>query len=147
MAIRFLIADDDPDDLFLFQEAAEEINKGIELVTAKNGEELLHWLSSTSQFPDLIFIDINMPVKNGLDSLSEIREQTVFNSIPVIVFSTSVNESYVRKSQETGANLYVQKPSSFDLLKKMILHCLNIYQHKGFRKPITGSSFVYIPSV
>src|SRR2546423_1106691 len=70
--------------------------------------------------PDVIFMDINMPVKNGVETLIEIRHDEKFDEVPVVMLSTSDNTRDVNETYVKGANLYVKKPSVFSHLIKIL---------------------------
>lgn len=118
--LQVLLADDDNDDKELFTEAIESIASNVSLHTVSDGTELMSKLNSTN-LPDIIFLDLNMPCKNGFECLSEIRENDRFKNIPVIIYSTSVNPDQVESTYRQGANLYLQKPGSFVEIK-LLLH-------------------------
>jgi DNA-binding response OmpR family regulator len=121
LAKNIYLSDDDPDDREFFQVALDEVCPDCKLITSSNGYELLEQLQNPSiDSPDVIFLDINMPKKNGLESLEEIRNNTAFSSVPVIMFSTSDNRHHVEAAQRLGAALYMVKPSDFQLLKNRI---------------------------
>lgn len=119
-----VLAEDDSDDSFLFQEAIREITNDVSVAVAEDGEVLMQLLKETNRKPDLIFLDLNMPRKNGLKCLEEIREAETLQSLPVVIFSTSSDGKMVEKAREQGANLYVQKPVSYPDLKKVLGYCL-----------------------
>jgi CheY-like chemotaxis protein len=121
---QILLADDDEDDTFLFQEALLQISVHTSLVTAENGTELMVKLLAGESVPSLIFLDMNMPVKNGLECLLEIRENEKFANTPIVIFSTSVADTLIESAHKGGANLYVQKPTSFDNLIAIIENCI-----------------------
>lgn len=118
------LADDDEDDTFLFQEALEQLPLSSSLVTAENGLELMKKLTSSQVAPDMIFLDMNMPVKNGLECLTELRATDTFKKTPVIILSTSVAGYLLESAYHAGANLYVQKPTSFSSLISILEKCL-----------------------
>jgi CheY-like chemotaxis protein len=76
--------------------------------------------------PDVIFLDLNMPFKNGLECLKEIRETPKFKEIPVVIFSTTSNNDVVDITYRQGANYYICKPRSFPLLVKVIETVLSL---------------------
>ncbi|KAA6436611.1 response regulator [Dyadobacter flavalbus] len=123
--LRIFLADDDDDDTFLFQEALEQIPLNTELTIAGNGMELMEILNDGEVEPDLIFLDMNMPVKNGLECLQEVRTSQKFRNVPIVILSTSVAQYLWESAYKGGANLYIQKPTSFtdlvDILKKCLL--------------------------
>jgi CheY-like chemotaxis protein len=124
LPIKILYADDDPDDHVFFREALKETKSDAELKIVNNGHELMEYLAQADgQLPDVIFLDIKMPRKNGKECLKEIRSNNLFNHIPVIMFSTSAHEKDIEESFKNGANLYVSKPVFFNdevrILKKI----------------------------
>lgn len=121
---NIFLADDDEDDTFLFQEALEQIAVSSELVTAENGLELMKKLHGVEVIPDLIFLDMNMPVKNGLECLMEIKATEKFKEIPIVILSTSVAGYLIESAYDAGANLYIQKPTSFTSLISLLEKCL-----------------------
>lgn len=120
---RILLADDDDDDTFLFREALDQLDARSELVVAGNGMDLMNVLEK-SAIPDIIFLDMNMPVKNGLECLIEIRSKSGYENIPIIILSTSVAQYLWESAYKNGANLYIQKPTSFAALVEVLKKCL-----------------------
>lgn len=118
------LADDDSDDIFLFKEALREVTTQVHVHTAENGDLLLKMLDSKPALPDIIFLDLNMPVKNGFQSLEEIRANDKYNDIPVAILSTSSDEKAIVAAHKNGANAYITKPVAFADLKKIIVKCL-----------------------
>ncbi|HEY6171127.1 MAG TPA: response regulator [Candidatus Kapabacteria bacterium] len=121
------LADDDIDDREFFQDALSEVSANLELVIAEDGVLLMEALKSMVPPPPyVIFLDLNMPRKNGYECLADIRNSDSYKDIPVVIFSTTDNPDVISKTQSLGANLYLRKPTSFDLLKKMIDHVLSL---------------------
>lgn len=119
------LADDDADDREFFQDALSEIATQTELVIAEDGVVLMSTLNENVPPPPyVIFLDLNMPRKNGYECLADIRRTDKFKDIPIVVFSTTDNPDVIAKTYSLGANLYLRKPTSFDILKKMICHVL-----------------------
>lgn len=130
------LADDDADDCLLFEDALREVSHQIKLTTANDGIELMDILDSTvPPPPDVIFLDLNMPRKNGFECLTEIKHTEKLKNIPVVIFSTSSQPEAINRVYEQGANYYVCKPGSFSKLKLVIEKVLNIdwNQHKSPR--------------
>jgi len=113
-----IIADDDSDDILFFLTAL--LSRPIELtvITVPNGERLIEILEAVS--PNFIFLDINMPKKNGFESLKVIRSEKKTNQPTVIMCSTSNAGNDLKISQELGADMYVVKPNNVEHLGKMI---------------------------
>lgn len=124
---NIFIADDDSDDLILFEDALREICKDSQLTTAKDGQQLMQILDKTvPPPPDVIFLDLNMPRKNGFECLDEIKHSSKLKNIPIVIFSTSDQPEAVNRVYEQGASHFLKKPSSFPLLKKAIQQVLAI---------------------
>lgn len=119
LPFRILLADDDEDDRQLFEEAVSYIHPGLEIEKAETGFELLKKLA-TGQKPDMVFLDLNMPGKNGKECLIEIRNNKKWKDIPVIIYSTSFNKKDISDTYQAGANLYLLKPTSFPELIQRI---------------------------
>jgi CheY-like chemotaxis protein len=118
---QILLADDDKDDSMLFQDALDEIPLSTHLTTVFNGEQLIEYLNKTEeQLPDILFLDLNMPRKNGFACLSEIRRTEKLKLLPVIIFSTSYEPEIVNLLYKNGAQFYIRKPNNFTQLKKLI---------------------------
>lgn len=121
---HIFLAEDDCDDSFLFKEALYEITNDVTLSVAENGEHLMQILRKGNYIPDIIFLDVNMPLKNGLSCLEEIRQYPEYSNVPVIMFSTSSDKHLVVTAYAKGANLYIRKPSSYPELKNIIQNFL-----------------------
>ena len=118
---QILLVDDDGDDCLFFKDAVEELQLSVQLKILNDGEQLMHHLSKlTSDLPDAIFLDQNMPRKNGSECLSEIKGSDILLGIPIIIFSTSYDESVAKSLYEQGAHYFICKPSSFEEFKKVI---------------------------
>ena len=128
------LADDDIDDCFLFEDALCEVSSNTKLTTANDGIELMNILEQAiPPPPDVIFLDLNMPRKNGFECLAEIKSTDKFKDIPVVIFSTSCEVGFIDKVYEKGADYYLCKPGSFQSLKTAISKVLSINwkEHKA----------------
>ena len=118
---KVLLAEDDEDDYLLFRDAVHDYSDGLQLEWVKDGEELMQTLMTKQpQLPELLFLDINMPRKNGFECLTEIRNDSALANLPVIIFSTSNDKALVNWMYNAGANLYLCKPTEFEKLKSSI---------------------------
>ena len=104
---NILIAEDDADDLLLFKEALAEVIPDFNIYHARNGLECVDILKTQSPVPDVIFLDMSMPLLNGLQCLENIKEQRHLKNIPVIMLSTSDLMHDVDASYKNGATLYL----------------------------------------
>lgn len=133
--LTILLAEDDPDDSFLFQEALNNVNPEIALEIVQDGEILIETLGKKKEIPDIIFMDLNMPRKDGYACLREIRSVTPLQKIPVVILSTSANEQSVDNAYDGGANLYIRKPDNFNALVKAIQICIENFNDLTKRPP------------
>ncbi|MGZ3909786.1 MAG: response regulator [Flavisolibacter sp.] len=113
-----ILAEDDPDDQDFFKEALSEISSLIQLTGVKNGDELMTLLESF--IPDIIFLDLDMPYKNGLECITEIRANPQLQNIPIVIFSSTTRPSNINTAYEMGADLFFIKPSVYKELVSSI---------------------------
>ena len=126
--ITILMADDDPDDRLLTKEAFEESRLKNDLYFVEDGVELLDYLHRRNKFsaagsspkPGLILLDLNMPRKDGREALEEIKADTCFRRIPIVVLTTSNAEEDIIRSYELGVSAYIRKPVTFEGLTSVI---------------------------
>lgn len=135
------LADDDHEDSLFFQEALNEINPQINIEFFDNGVTLMDaLLNSQKTLPDAIYLDLNMPLMNGEECVDDIRSESQFAEIPIIIFSTYIDSAIVDKLREKGANWYLIKPNSFRDLKTLLEKSLNyIYTNL---KPMVDDQFI-----
>lgn len=119
-------ADDDLDDLDFFREILDSIERETDLHTLDGGDSLMTALENPPPSPHMVFLDLNMPGKNGFQVLQEIRQSEQHKKLPIVVFSTSNDQKAIEKSWQLGANLYVRKPTSYDQFKKTIEDTIRI---------------------
>lgn len=125
--LNIALADDDEDDRLFFQEAIEEITVRTKLSLFQNGKELMDYLNLPNVIlPNLIFLDLNMPIKNGMQCLKEIRLNPILNSISIAIYSTSSSEKDIEETFVNGANIYLNKPNNFSKLRESIEKVLQI---------------------
>ena len=120
MIKNFFLADDDPDDLELFDEALRGIDSSIEFNFASNGKELIEKLRLDGHTAQIIFLDINMPEMNGWECLENLKKEDQLKDIPVIMYSTSSTEAYGKRAIKSGALAFYVKPHSFLLLQDFL---------------------------
>jgi len=126
--VTILMADDDEDDSMLIREAITISQLPIELYAVSNGEELMDYLYRRGQYanntlaprPGLILLDLNMPKKDGLEVLKEIKTDPELRPIPVIVLTTSKAEENIYHTYSLGANSYIVKPMTFSALVELM---------------------------
>ncbi len=125
--LNILLADDDKDDRFFFTKALQEFSIATDINTVNDGEQLMDYLAeNTENIPDILFLDLNMPRKNGFECLLELKGSLLLSSIYVIMFSTSYprDENYetdmIKRLYKMGAQDYIRKPGDFAQLKQVI---------------------------
>ena len=119
-----LLIDDDEDDQLMFKEVIESINPTLQCDTAPNGKTALDKLKVSTTLPDIIFLDLNMPIMNGYDFLLEIKKDSALNKIPVCIFTTSNILRDKELTKEFGAKSFLTKPNDFKLLSKQVRQIL-----------------------
>lgn len=116
---NILQIDDDSDDCNFFLEALEEVSAAA-YTAIHNPVQALQKLIDNEIHPDLIILDINMPIMNGLEVLHEIKKEEYIKNIPVIIFSTSIPIEVKNKMKDLGIMDYFIKPNDFNVLKKIL---------------------------
>jgi DNA-binding response OmpR family regulator len=128
-----LLAEDDHDDVEFFQSAIKDTTIPVELRHAKDGEEL--FLELKRAVPNLLFLDIQMPCKDGISCILEIRKNRKYDRLPVVMFSSLTHKSYVDKTYRYGANYYVVKPTSVAALTQRLQYLLSVEWEKQLYYP------------
>lgn len=123
--LNIFLADDDDDDRDFFQDALMEINGDYNLITVNSGDKVIEYFRGKNPLPDFIFLDINMPVRNGLECLKCLKEMQLPGNVHVIMLSTSITEQDINASYKYGASVYIQKPGNFSELVQCLDYCLN----------------------
>jgi CheY-like chemotaxis protein len=116
---RIMLIDDDPDDQLFFRDAVQIVSPELHCELASNCQEALRQLEEPPA-PDLIFMDLNMPVMNGFDCLVYLKNKTEFKDIPIIIFTTSKNQNDINKTRQLGARWFMTKPDDFNVLCKKL---------------------------
>jgi CheY-like chemotaxis protein len=123
--LNIVLADDDIDDCIFFKEALTDWTQSTHLTSVHDGEELMQLLTDeTYELPQVLFLDLNMPRKNGFECLSEIRLNKKLKQLLVIMFSTSFEQEVVDRLYKNGAHHFIRKPSEFSQFKKIIQQSL-----------------------
>ena len=120
------LAEDDEEDAFLFKAVISELKKDIIVTIAADGNLLMTFLNQATLMPEMIFLDLNMPYKNGFECLSEIRSNETWNSTKIVILSTSSQPQQIENAYKNGADLYLAKPVSYTHFKNMMEQCLNL---------------------
>ncbi|ABG60778.1 response regulator [Cytophaga hutchinsonii] len=119
--IRVMLADDDEDDRLFFKEAFDEIKIKTSVTTLNNGIELMNYLTKPDAvLPHVLFLDLNMPGKTGIDCLKEIKQIDRLKNIAIAIYSTSASDEDIEETFVQGANVYIKKPHEFSTLKNIL---------------------------
>ncbi len=133
--INILLADDDSDDCHFFKQALNQLPLSTNLTIVNDGEELMNYLSvNSTNIPHVLFLDINMPRKNGLECLVEIKENKKLKDLSIVMFSTTNSWETIDKLFKGGVNVYIHKPNDLEQLKQVINHALPIASEKTTSK-------------
>ncbi len=126
---RILLVEDSPSDQIIIQRSIEDGRIACDLTIAENGKQALQMLqrqephqATFSELPDLIMMDINMPIMNGKETLQAIRKDKLIKHIPIIMLTTSSHEKDVMESYQLGVNAYLTKPISDDGFIDIVAH-------------------------
>jgi len=122
---RIVIGEDDKEDVDLFKEVLADLAFEAELNVALNGIELMEMLEEGELFPELVFLDLNMPLKNGMLCLKEIRANELLKRIKVVILSTSSHQDQIKAAYDQGADFYVTKSVNYTDFKNAIAACLH----------------------
>ena len=126
--ITILVADDDPDDRLMMEEALEESRLANDLHFVEDGEELMDYLYHRGQYenednsprPKLLLLDLNMPKKDGREALKEIKADPKLRQIPIVVLTTSKAEEDIYRTYDLGVNSFITKPVTFESLVELM---------------------------
>lgn len=127
--ISIFLADDDQDDREIFMDALTELPIETSVKQFENGVDLMAELHSENPLPKIIFLDLYMPLMDGFECLSDIRNIPDFSEITIIIYSTSYHQNEVDQLKEGGANQYIKKPNSFNQLKTILYKSIDPFQN------------------
>jgi CheY-like chemotaxis protein len=120
-----LLIDDDDDDQFIILTALENVAPGSHCDISNNALEAFEYLHTRIETPDMIFLDLNMPLMNGFEFLLILRNDPRFSRIQVIIFSTSDSPEDQERAKELGGLQFITKTADIELLKKDLRHIIN----------------------
>ncbi len=140
--LNLLLADDDTDDCIFFKQALEKLPLSTHLTTVHDGEQLMQLITKeTNELPHVLFLDLNMPRKNGRECLLEIKLNKKLKQLPIIIYSTSLEQEVVNLLYKNGAQYFIRKPAEFSQLKKVIQQALTLIAQENISQP-TRENFV-----
>src|SRR5688572_20148193 len=126
--IHIILADDDEDDCLIFTQVATDVSPKVRLTCLHDCESLLRFLEA-SELPQVVFLDLNMPVLSGQDCLKRIKARLEWKDIPIIVYSTASRKEIIEECYKLGASLYVVKPSNVKKLEDTITWIIQKFVH------------------
>ncbi len=136
--INIILADDDEDDRLFFTDAFDELKITTKVKTFNDGVYLMDYLNDKeSDLPNVLFLDLNMPRKSGMECLKELKQNAKFNNVAIAIYSTSASEEDIENTFVMGANIYIKKPNDFNQLKKVLSEVVTInwqYHTNGLNK-------------
>lgn len=136
--IHIILADDDQDDRDFFSEAFSEIKIKTKVNLFNDGQQLMDYLVKPDAIlPQILFLDLNMPIKSGIECLHEIKEIESLKDIAIAIYSTSASDEDIEETFVSGANIYIKKPNDFGTLKKVLSDVVTLnwqYQTSGLNK-------------
>ena len=125
--INILLADDDIDDCIFFKDILAVLPTPTKLTVVHDGNQLMQLLTRPQYIlPHVLFLDLNMPRKNGFECLLAIKANKSLEVLPVIMYSTSSEQEVVNQLYRTGAQYFIRKPANISLFKEIIQQTLNL---------------------
>ncbi|MDZ4823991.1 MAG: response regulator [Flavobacteriales bacterium] len=134
--MRIVLADDDEGDRTIFKDALEELKIKTKVHTVNDGVELMEYLAlEDTPLPYMLFLDLNMPLKGGMQCLKEIKKIPRLREVAIAIYSTSSSEENITETFHSGANVYIKKPDDFKVLKDVldkVVRAAHIYREPPF---------------
>lgn len=124
MVSSIVLAEDNLEHCFFFGRALKEVDPSVSFSAVHDGDKLVQLLES--YLPDLLFLDLGMPCKNGVQCIKDIREQRAYDSMPIVVFSINDDDLAIQSAYGYGANLYIVKPEEYSSLKAVLQKVLTM---------------------
>lgn len=139
-----VLVDDDADDRMLFEEVFAELKIKSNLLLFENGlKALKHFDKSDFRVPHIIFLDLNMPIVNGIEVLEALRRTSKYRDVPIAIYSTSSAQKDIEETLVAGANIYITKPTDYNKLK-MVLESVLKMQWQYNTSPLSRDNFVMV---
>jgi CheY-like chemotaxis protein len=125
--IKILLVDDDPDDVFVIERALSDSPLQVAITHAGNGRDGLNRLNAEPDGFDLVLLDINMPVMDGLTMLGQVRADDRFSELPIVVLTTSREKDVLDEALRLGANAAASKASSFEAMRDIVQSIVDLW--------------------
>ncbi|MCW3077390.1 MAG: rcp1 2 [Bacteroidetes bacterium] len=144
LPLRIMLADDDADDRFFFDESIKSASTPAVLNTVDNGEKLIQYLTINKEaLPHALFLDLNMPRKNGAECLLAIKKDEQLQDLPVIIYSTSLHQEIADTLYNNGAHYYIKKGHSAEM-QSAVNYILKLITDNNLVRP-TREQFILNP--
>lgn len=141
-SIKILLAEDNTAERELFKRAMKDLSFKVDLTVVEDGAKLMAHLKNCRQMPDLLFLDLNMPLKNGSECLSAIKNHPKFKNIPVIIYSTSYLDEVLDVLYSHGAHYYLQKKIDSSDLRSNLEHIGTMFINDNMQRPERNKFFL-----
>ncbi|RNC89652.1 MAG: response regulator [Allomuricauda sp.] len=132
--MKILLIEDDMIETMKFQRAISKLDAKHTLVEAKNGEEALNQLQSSNVMPDIILLDLNMPLMNGIEFLNELKSHETIKYLPTIILTTSENREDLLECYKIGIAGYILKPLKYEDYESKIKRVLEYWDNNELVK-------------
>jgi response regulator RpfG family c-di-GMP phosphodiesterase len=136
--LNVILVDDDEGNIVFFKNILKELKIGIKVQAFQNGSDLLEYLNSEDALvPEILFMDFDIPKKNALECLQEIKENFKLENMVTAVYSSNLSEAEVENIFVNGGNIFMKKPNDYSALKKVVSEIITInwqYHTSGFNK-------------
>ena len=131
---NIVLADDDDDDFLFLKSATDHAGSPVNISHVLNWLELLRFLNKPP-LPDIIFLDLNMPIRTGLECLESLREERKYENVCIIIYSTSSAKKDVDEAYRLGANFYLVKPSTQTEITRVVNKICGMDMQKLLSQP------------
>ena len=127
LPLHVLLADDDEDDRLIFRDALQEVKVKTKVTIVNDGVQLMDYLlQADNELPSIIFLDLNMPRKGGIECLQDIRNNKNLKNLTIAIYSTSASDGDIEDTFIKGANIYIKKPNDFTSLVRILSEVITI---------------------
>ena len=124
--VHILLAEDDRDDRLFFKNAFKDLKINHRLSICENGTDLMDYLKGAEVVPDILFLDLNMPGKNGMECLTELRGNSRYTDLSIAIYTSLKSPIINEEALMAGANIFIRKPNEPDMLKKILMEVVYI---------------------
>ena len=134
--LTIMVVDDDPDDIDLFKDALSEVDDSCRLIVANDGRDALRLLTDKGIDPDVIFLDYNMPVMDGMRCLAALKEDPLLKNIPVVMHSTTLPEEDIAFCKAVGAKILIKQVVYASMIRELNNILSEVRSREGVIQPL-----------